>query len=87
MMNQFIPLAVAEKVAKLEHEEWVARRRELNAERIAAALAVLDKPSENVPGEDDRLPEGYRSARERYARVQGSKARGLMRAAFWARHG
>ena len=73
-LNQFIQLAVAEKVARLEHEEWVARRREPVAERIAAALAVLDKPSENAPSEEDRLPEGYRSVRDRYKTVQDSKA-------------
>lgn len=73
-LNQFIQLAVAEKVARLEHEEWVARRRAPVAESVRAALAILDKPSEVSPSEEDRLPEGYRSVRDRYKTMQDSKA-------------
>ncbi len=62
-LNQFINVAVAEKLAHLEHEEWVASRSKPTKARISRALAVLDKPTRNAPDPDDRMPPGYRSFR------------------------
>lgn len=58
-LNQFINVAVAEKLAHLQHEEWVADRRKVTPERIARAIAILNKPTGIEPAPEDRLPEGY----------------------------
>lgn len=60
-LNQFINVAVAEKLAHLQHEEWLARRRKPTPERIAQALVILNRPTGIAPDPEDRLPEGYSS--------------------------
>ncbi len=65
-LNQFINVAVAEKLAHLEHEEWVARRPKATSKAIAKALEVLDRPTPRPVEEQDRLPEGYVSVRRKY---------------------
>jgi uncharacterized protein (DUF1778 family) len=60
-LNQFINLAVAEKVAHLQHDEWLARRPKASPELIAKALEILDRPTSHEPEADDALPEGYNS--------------------------
>lgn len=67
-LNQFINVAVAEKVAHLQHEEWVARRAKPTKESIAKALEILDRPTGHEPEEQDRLPKGYISVRRRGAK-------------------
>jgi hypothetical protein len=62
-LNQFINIAVAEKLAHLQHEEWLARRPKLSGELVARALAVLDQPTGRAPEEFDRLPASFQSAR------------------------
>jgi hypothetical protein len=62
-LNQFINVAVAEKLAHLEHDEWLARRPEPTPARIARALEILDRPSTVAPLPGDHLPDGYRSVR------------------------
>jgi len=58
-LNQFINVAVAEKLAHLEHEEWVRGRKRPTAALAARAMSLLDKAA-GVPAEDgDELPEGY----------------------------
>ena len=44
-LNQFINVAVAEKLAHLQHEEWAANRRKPTPGRIARALEILNKPT------------------------------------------
>jgi hypothetical protein len=63
-LNQFINVAVAEKVAHLQHEQWVARLSRATAERISRALKILDRGTNISPEPGDELPEGYRSIRE-----------------------
>jgi hypothetical protein len=58
-LNQFINVAVAEKLAHLQHEEWIASRRKVTPERIARAMAILNKRTGIEPALEDRLPEGY----------------------------
>lgn len=58
-MNQFINVAVAEKLAHLQHDKWLARRREVTPVRIAQAMAILNRPTGLEPDTEDRLPEGY----------------------------
>jgi hypothetical protein len=58
-MNQFINLAVAEKLAHLQHEDWLSRRMKPEAANLSHTLAILDRPTdqEQLPG--DELPQGY----------------------------
>lgn len=58
-LNQFINVAVAEKLAHLQHEEWIARRQKVTPERIAQAMKILNKPTGIEPAAEDRLPPGY----------------------------
>jgi hypothetical protein len=67
-LNQFINVAVAEKLAHLQHEQWLKSRRKATPEMIANALALLERPTGSTPGKGDRLPEGYRSMRGKDAR-------------------
>ena len=66
-LNQFINIAVAEKLAHLQHQEWLERRPKVSQALIANALEVLNGPPGNAPEESDRLPVGYVSVRRRKA--------------------
>ncbi len=59
-LNQFINVAVAEKLAHLEHEEWLVGRRKVTPALIARGLAALNHPTGVAPALEDRLPKGYR---------------------------
>jgi hypothetical protein len=67
-LNQFINLAVAEKVAYLQHEEWLERRSRISQDSIAKALQILNRPSKSRPEPGDELPEGYVSVRRKQVR-------------------
>ncbi len=71
-LNQFINIAVAEKLAHLQHEEWLAHRPKATDAMIADALAILDRSTGQAPEEGDRLPRGYRSIRRKYAGKKSS---------------
>jgi len=58
-LNQFINVAVAEKLAHLEHEEWITRRRKVTPDLINKGLAALNHPTGIELAPEDRLPEGY----------------------------
>jgi hypothetical protein len=58
-LNQFINIAVAEKLAHLQHDEWLARRPKATGDLIAKALDILDRPTRHVPEDPDKLPPGY----------------------------
>ena len=64
-----------EKVVRLQHDEWLASRSKPTAARIARALAVLDRPTENAPDPGDELPDEYVSIREtdEYKQALGAK--------------
>ncbi len=62
-LNQFINVAVAEKLAHLEHEEWVRRRKRPTEQSIEKALRVLDGAGSEAPAIGDEIPEGYRGRR------------------------
>jgi len=65
-LNQFINLAVAEKLAHLQHEEWLARRPKISDALVTRALDILDRPKGRPPEDFDRIPAGYRLARRRF---------------------
>jgi hypothetical protein len=58
-LNQFINVAVAERVAYLQHEEWVARRAQPTPALVSKALQILDRPSKGRLEPGDELPRGY----------------------------
>jgi hypothetical protein len=64
-LNQFINVAVAEKLAHLQHEDWLARRPKATTSSIANALQILDRPTRRAPEEFDKLPKGYVSIRRK----------------------
>jgi hypothetical protein len=74
-LNQFINLAVAEKLAHLQHDSWLAARPKPTVANIARGLAALDKPARKVPDAGDELPKGYQSIRgtKEYKRASGRK--------------
>lgn len=71
-LNQFINLAVAEKLAHMEHDEWLARRPKATAGLTARALETLDKPARGAVDEADRIPAGYARRRRKTADVRAS---------------
>jgi hypothetical protein len=74
-LNQFINVAVAEKLAILRHEEWTLNRKPLTEAEIDRALALLDKGKDRAPDPGDELPKDYRSLVRRRAKGnQGAKA-------------
>ena len=66
-LNQFINVALAEKLAHLQHEEWLARRPKASSGSIAKALEILDRPTRHAPDDTDRLPGNYRPVRRKSA--------------------
>lgn len=64
-LNQFINIAVAEKLAHLQHEEWLAHRPKASRILIGRALGVLNHPSNRPMDESGQLPEGYKPVRRK----------------------
>jgi len=62
-LNQFINVAVAEKLAHLEHEEWIRNRKQPTKELAGRALILLDKAGSKPVEPGDELPKGYRAKR------------------------
>lgn len=60
-LNQFINLAVAEKLAHLQHQEWAANRKRPSAELAARALDLLNRTAHNPPEPGDALTKDYRT--------------------------
>jgi hypothetical protein len=74
-LNQFINVALAEKLAHLQHDEWLARRPLPTAALIARALEVLDRPAQNLPVVGDELPDRYVSIRNTSEYQQATDAK------------
>jgi len=55
-LNQFINLAVAEKVVHLEHEDWAKSRKRPTQKLAAEALRLLDKAGNRSLEPGDELP-------------------------------
>ena len=72
-LNQFINVAVAEKLAHLEHDEWLKQRKKPNAQAIAQALYTLDHHGKQAVEAGDELPVGYSSVRGEYAKLSEAK--------------
>lgn len=50
-LNQFINVAVAEKLAHLEHDQWLKNRKKPNTQAIAKLLYTLDHDGEQAVGQ------------------------------------
>jgi hypothetical protein len=70
-LNQFINIAVAEKLAHLEHDEWLRNRKQPTKESIARALQLLDKAGTRCPEPGDEVPLGYRQKRKTKPHPEG----------------
>ncbi len=57
-LNQFINLAVAEKLAHLEHEDWLQRRAKPATSDLSTAFAILSR-GQAEPDAADEIPIGY----------------------------
>src|ERR1700730_83556 len=62
-LNQFINVAVAEKLAHLEHEEWARKRKQPTKDLAARALDLLDKARNKPVEPGDELPKAHRAKR------------------------
>lgn len=60
-LNQFINVAVAEKLAHLEHEEWVRNRLQPSKAVAQRVFALLQKTAGNTVEPGDELPETHRA--------------------------
>jgi len=58
-LNQFINVAVAEKLAHLQHEEWLSHRPKVSDALISKALEALDRRTGHSRDEFDKIPAGY----------------------------
>ncbi len=58
-LNQFINVAVAEKLAHLEHDEWMQKRKQPSKALSERALQILSKGDLRAPDPGDELPPGY----------------------------
>ena len=72
-LNQFIKVAMAEKLAHLEHDERLRQRKKPNTQAIAQALYTLDHDGKQEVEAGDELPVGYSSVRGEYATLSGAK--------------
>lgn len=77
-LNQFINVAVAERVAYLQHEEWVARRAHPTQALVSKALQILNRPTSGHPEPGDDLPQGYKSV-SRKGHSDGNRRKGHSR--------
>lgn len=74
-LNQFINVAVAEKLAHLEHDEWLRNRKRPTSAVVAKALYTLDHDGEQAVEPGDELPSGYKTIRGEYASLSSAKRR------------
>jgi hypothetical protein len=72
-LNQFINVAVAEKLAHLEHDEWLKTRKKPTTKAIAEALHTLDQDRAQAIEAGDELPAGYTSIQGQYADLSRGK--------------
>ena len=72
-LNQFINVAVAEKLAHLEHEEWVRNRKQPTKELASRMLSLLDKGRDRPVEAGDELSTGYEPVAGGRSRVTAGK--------------
>jgi hypothetical protein len=73
-LNQFINVAIAEKVARVEHDRWAANRQPVDDAARADALDLLRRGGKLVPEPGDELPAEYSAWRRRKGAARASKS-------------
>jgi len=58
-LNEFVNVAVAEKLAHYAHFEWLRRRKAPTEASLAEALQILNRKGSAPPDPGDELPEGW----------------------------
>jgi hypothetical protein len=58
-LNEFVNVAVAEKLAHYAHMEWLKQRQVPSDARLADTLRILRRPDSRPPDHGDELPEGW----------------------------
>lgn len=66
-LNQFINVALAEKLAHLQHDQWLARRPKITDALTKRALDILGRTDGGPPEAFDKIPAGYRPAGRKIA--------------------
>jgi len=74
-LNQFINVAIAEKVARLEHEQWAESRKPVDAAARADALNLLRRGGKLPPAVGDEVPAEYLASKRRKGATKISKIR------------
>lgn len=74
-LNQFINVAIAERLGQLRHRAWVEGRARVTDASIAEAFAILDRGGRQPVEPGDELPKGYapiRKSRTVFSALRGS---------------
>jgi hypothetical protein len=58
-LEEFVNAAVTEKLAQLQHVEWLKQRRIPTKEHLAETRRILRNLGSEPPDPSDELPEGY----------------------------
>jgi hypothetical protein len=58
-LNEFVNVAVAEKLAHYAHLEWLKRRKVPSEESVMEARRILHRDGSPPPEAGDELPAGY----------------------------
>jgi hypothetical protein len=58
-LNEFVNVAVAEKLAHYQHMEWVKNRKPVTEEGLLEARRILRRAGSGPPDPGDELPEGW----------------------------
>jgi hypothetical protein len=78
-LNQFVAIAVAEKIAVLKTAAFFEERRQKSTGKALGAM--LSRTTGEPPREGDELPDGYKPLAERAAQAPAKPARRIRKAA------
>ncbi len=75
-LNQFINVAIAEKVARLEHQRWAANREPFSESARAEGLGLLRRGKTIPPDAGDEIPRAYVARKS--PKIDSDKVRGKL---------
>ena len=73
-LNQFINVAIAEKVARVEHDRWAVNREPVDDAARADALDLLRRGGRLAPEPGDEVPAEYLDWKRRKGAAKASKS-------------
>ncbi len=73
-LNQFINVAIAEKVARVEHDRWATNREPVDDAARADALNLLHRGGKLPPAPGDEVPAEYLTWKRRKGAAKASKS-------------